>query len=64
LQYWPVGCKVSGNLSKQVFLFERVFVMAEVLKYNHILQQDIGILEQRQVVVRKISIFADFSITL
>jgi len=38
--------------------------MAEVLKYNHIPQQDIGILEQRQVVVRKISIFADFSITL
>ena len=64
MQYWPVGCKVSGNLSKRVFLFEWVFVMAEVLKYNHIPQQDIGILEQRQVVVRKISIFADFSITL
>ena len=33
LQYWPVGCKVSGNLSERVFLFAGVD-MTQSPKYS------------------------------
>jgi hypothetical protein len=42
LQNWPVGCKVSGNLSEGVFLFlgsDLCFAMSNILNYSHINKQ-------------------------
>ena len=36
LQYWPVGCKVRGNLSERVFLLELdlVFAMDSIVNFR------------------------------
>ncbi len=41
LQYWPVLCKISGNLSERIFRLELDlgFVMANTLNYNHKIKQ-------------------------
>ena len=59
LQYWLVGCKVSGNLSEQVFLLDLGFAIINILNYNgeikhcHIVNYDLVVVK---IVVKKFGI--------
>ena len=53
LQYCPVGCIVSGNLSERVFLGGLDFVMTGTLNYNRIeSSKSNSIVSRRSVVVK------------
>ena len=52
LQYWPVLCKVRGNLSERVFLLELGFAMINIFNYNHKIKQFNNIANYNTVVVK------------
>ena len=63
LQYCPVGCKVSGNLSEYVFLLELDFAMINILSCNHKIKQYQHIVNYHLVVIGNIFNYNGFGLT-
>ena len=51
LQYWPVGCRVRGNLSERFFRVELDFAMAKLLEYKESIRHHGRIVNYSIVVV-------------
>jgi hypothetical protein len=58
LQNWPVGCRVSGNLSERDFRLGICELMAYVLNYN--LESFTTYHYNSNLVVVKVVVFADY----